>query len=295
MSWSRFVCPHCHFNSRPSARGDLLRGKYAQGVHNFNSRPSARGDVLHVVYSFHSRYFNSRPSARGDTRLRKLYIYTNLFQFTPLREGRLPCLSQNIVSAVFQFTPLREGRQLRRSPCSPPSSNFNSRPSARGDAENFNAKRLFDISIHAPPRGATRRRHARAQVLPISIHAPPRGATNMRRLYIMRRGISIHAPPRGATGILTREAYKTLFQFTPLREGRPSRRSLWAAMGHFNSRPSARGDAAEWLPTYKSEVFQFTPLREGRPEQEIIMWLEYKISIHAPPRGATARYWRSRR
>ena len=55
--------------------------------------------------------------------------------------------------------------------------------------------------------------------------------------------ISIHAPPRGAT---SRNAQFPNSQF------------------YFNSRPSARGDAAEWLPTYKSEVFQFTPLREGR-------------------------------
>ena len=36
--------------------------------------------------------------------------------------------------------------------------NFNSRPSARGD-ENVNWRRTqMDISIHAPPRGATRAR-----------------------------------------------------------------------------------------------------------------------------------------
>ena len=57
-------------------------------------------------------------------------------------------------------------------------------------------------------------------------------------------GISIHAPPRGATTF------------------RPTAR---ASSTYFNSRPSARGDAAGWY--------------RWQPEED--------ISIHAPPRGAT--------
>ncbi len=100
------------------------------------------------------------------------------------------------------------------------------------------------ISIHAPPRGATRllvhqvqpphfnsRPSARgdqrlAKVAfgaVISIHAPPRGATaspagdERRRIQV----ISIHAPPRGATPLCLSEN---------------------TTMDNFNSRPSARGD-----------------------------------------------------
>ena len=56
---------------------------------------------------------------------------------------------------VFQFTPLREGRRaLRQNRYVLP--HFNSRPSARGDGSlDCQAARLLDISIHAPPRGAT--------------------------------------------------------------------------------------------------------------------------------------------
>ena len=142
----------------------------------------------------------------------------------------------------FQFTPLREGR-----------------PEA--------ALMLFavNISIHAPPRGATctadcgsrgtqnfnsrpsargddfvRRRRAG---LDISIHAPPRGATSENTEAMNMLEISIHAPPRGATR---------------------HRRRIAAARRNFNSRPSARGDAL--LRTY---VYNRA------------------ISIHAPPRGAT--------
>ena len=81
------------------------------------------------------------------------------------------------------------------------------------------------------------------------------------------RQISIHAPPRGATP--TAAAYgarSTGFQFTPLREGRLIRISF----------------------VVESSLFQFTPLREGRREQHAAETKELKISIHAPPRGATS-------
>ena len=56
----------------------------------------------------------------------------------------------------FQFTPLREGRLLalfRRFRCL----YFNSRPSARGDKSSIVPLKHPQISIHAPPRGATLR------------------------------------------------------------------------------------------------------------------------------------------
>ena len=56
-----------------------------------------------------------------------------------------------------------------------------------------------------------------------------------------------------------------IFQFTPLREGRPSRRSI----GSFIF------------------LFQFTPLREGRHAGLLAVGRAGVISIHAPPRGAT--------
>ena len=57
-----------------------------------------------------------------------------LFQFTPLREGRHAQFASLRHALLFQFTPLREGR--------------------RG---NWVRKiKTIDISIHAPPRGATK-------------------------------------------------------------------------------------------------------------------------------------------
>ncbi len=79
----------------------------------------------------------------------------------------------------------------------------------------------------------------------------------------------------------------SVFQFTPLREGRQARRCLNSTAKYFNSRPSARGDAPDTHSTESSKgnfnsrpsargdydkaeeivnviTFQFTPLREGR-------------------------------
>ena len=137
---------------------------------------------------------------RGATGINKPDARVHRFQFTPLREGRRMgnCVSRGD-AGKFQFTPLREGRRPRRdAPLKP------------------------QISIHAPPRGATRIRQQHAalsgafqftplregrpfflylvsRVLLISIHAPPRGATTSARVHADFRRISIHAPPRGAT------------------------------------------------------------------------------------------------
>ena len=86
----------------------------------------------------------------------------------------------------------------------------------------------------------------------------------MRLLAYSR--ISIHAPPRGATQLHER------LRFDP---------------ADFNSRPSARGDAASPQSGSISALFQFTPLREGRQALAKISEQIDSISIHAPPRGAT--------
>ena len=79
--------------------------------------------------------------------------------------------------ATFQFTPLREGR----------------RPQQR----NGDVRR--DISIHAPPRGATLIRGFSVQSKSFQF-TPLREGRRVRVLVAAIIGaISIHAPPRGAT------------------------------------------------------------------------------------------------
>ena len=157
----------------------------------------------------------------------------------------------------------------------------------RGATSAFVVSRYLNrISIHAPPRGATsgtiginpplcdfnsrpsargdRAASRAASGQQISIHAPPRGATAARRRGSHKPRISIHAPPRGATGIACVAVAFFLFQFTPLREGRPGKAMRLYECFDFNSRPSARGDDIHVDEAGFATVFQFTPLREGR-------------------------------
>ena len=143
---------------------------------------------------------------------------------------------------------------------------FNSRPSARGDAHHAADAVRSKISIHAPPRGATSSKGRPAQTQAISIHAPPRGATAPCWLRASSTYFNSRPSARGDAPVRTGQLAASIFQFTPLREGRHQGKHQAVRHGHFNSRPSARGDAGEAGRAAEVHVFQFTPLREGRPE-----------------------------
>ena len=149
--------------------------------------------------------------------------------------------------------------------------NFNSRPSARGDFHLHLLVALQIISIHAPPRGATNFRAGNPLDRKISIHAPPRGATSC---LVARRWPTSYFNSRpsargdvrgrgspsaqrfqftplreGRLGTMGSRLLWSIFQFTPLREGRQGRGDVRNRRPYFNSRPSARGDdaLAAWL------------------------------------------------
>ena len=127
-----------------------------------------------------------------------------------------------------------------------------------------------NISIHAPARGATgsqaslkfRIWYFNSRPCERGDRGLPLGSTAIR--------ISIHAPARGATCFAGLAKAKFVFQFTPLREGRPALSLSRRYASNFNSRPCERGDG----------------------EQRMGGLQVVKISIHAPARGATrpARY-----
>ena len=98
---------------------------------------------------------------------------------------------------------------------------FNSRTREGCDGIEGERSGLWEVSIHAPARGATSQVKLLAKIIKVSIHAPARGATQRRER--MRHGaysfnsrtregcdvqlstvyscvnVSIHAPARGAT------------------------------------------------------------------------------------------------
>ena len=209
-----------HFNSRPSARGDLTTKHMAHRRKYFNSRPSARGDAGRRLQRHSPEHFNSRPSARGDCFALYKQFSCNISIHAPPRGATRDADNRREKAVISIHAPPRGATRLNHE--YPHQKNFNSRPSARGDSSaSCRADTPPAISIHAPPRGATARRSQRRRGIRISIHAPPRGATYLLRISTKR----------------------ILFQFTPLREGRRARESSALRRTTFNSRPSARGDA----------------------------------------------------
>ena len=93
-----------------------------------------------------------------------------------------------------------------------------------------------------------------------------RGDSNLNQ-KIKRNTLFQFTPLREGRQFEPKEALKDgKFQFTPLREGRLSSVYwLLASKSNFNSRPYARGDSeTDQEKRYKRHLFQFTPLREGR-------------------------------
>ena len=166
-----------YFNSRPSARGDDADGKQEAQATYFNSRPSARGDFIASCKSLQSAKFQFTPLREGRPRHTHLHscigyisihapprgattvsVYDSprgAFQFTPLREGRPQKRPQESLHVGFQFTPLREGR-LEYSATLGGGCQFQFTPLREGRrCEERGSGNRQDISIHAPPRGAT--------------------------------------------------------------------------------------------------------------------------------------------
>ena len=231
--------------------------------------------------------FNSRPSARGDFGFGAQRIHRMLFQFTPLREGRL-CDSLRASSKhSFQFTPLREGRRARRDRTQHRRQISIHAPPRGATNEVIRQRKKRNISIHAPPRGATtlpaagilNRRHFNSRPSARGDGTVSKSALCVIRFQFtpLREGRRNSFPPRRAS---------RTFQFTPLREGRlllvvfgaivtiisihaPPRgatewfRGVPPARGHFNSRPSARGDAMQTAASSRHSNFNSRPSARG--------------------------------
>ena len=85
----------------------------------------------------------------------------------------------------------------------------------------------------------------------------------------------------------TIDADATIFQFTPLREGRPCPDKGPSFPALFQFTPLREGRREQELHHVATLQFQFTPLREGRQLCRDENERRKYISIHAPPRGAT--------
>ena len=285
-AWRLLGVLESHFNSRPSARGDSAEPIIKVCDSDFNSRPSARGDSAGGFRRYRDDYFNSRPSARGDVHYGFIEQFICISIHAPPR-GATAVQHGGADARHFNSRPSARGdgsRILSRRPVG----YFNSRPSARGDV---------------PPRNAPHRRHfnsrpsARGDLYAegadpnedISIHAPPRGATQARPPRSRRRRYFNSRPSARGDSMDSHMRGEFPFQFTPLREGRRCPRSCCATACLFQFTPLREGRRVDVRIEGEAVLFQFTPLREGRPGHDLVDERALAhISIHAPPRGATA-------
>ena len=238
--------------------------------------------------------FNSRPSARGDQQIKRITIFQHYFNSRPSARGDTRNRRHCWQWQRFQFTPLREGRRAAAAQSSAAINISIHAPPRGATSDAGRSLQSSNISIHAPPRGATIAFLLSSRNPRISIHAPPRGATSRKLWRQYRHSISIHAPPRGATTCSPRIRWK---------------------QSNFNSRPSARGDECltsscpspmisihapprgatlpDGASTTSFVAFQFTPLREGR-QSSIINGLQGDYFNSRPSaRGDASRQCRA--
>ena len=210
----------------------------------FNSRPSARGDApCSRVHSSHV-HFNSRPSARGDSHRRSSRKPSGDFNSRPSARGDDSYRRHYRGVDEFQFTPLREGRRQQR-------------------------QRWLDyqaISIHAPPRGATRTTKRYFPQDKIFQFTPLReGRRAFDAVYNPITHFNSRPSARGDSSLLRAICSWTSFQFTPLREGRRYALSRGGRGGGISIHAPPRGATLYIVANITLNL----------------------ISIHAPPRGAT--------
>ena len=208
-------------------------------------------------------HFNSRPCARGDTRAGGHHLFRHRFQIPPLREGRLTRMRTRRRTTAFQFPPLREGRLLRLWTISP-SYNFNSRPCARGDRPPASpASSTPDFNSRPCARGDEQPRGLAVAAFHFNSRPCARGDWEKLAEKLMKE-ISIPAPARGATIQHFRAQTGPLFQFPPLREGRPAHPGPGGRQWLISIPAPARGATSGAHEVIVQKIFQFPPLREGR-------------------------------
>jgi len=168
---------------------------------------------------------------------------------------------------------------------------------------------VWHVSIHAPTRGATKRRASWLETIGFQF-TRPRGARRFGLTISTRRSVSIHAPTRGATFFARRiKKQVALFQFTrPRGARRCTKNSTSTAVmfqftrprgarlntlrrcrkdRRFNSRAHAGRDALSIGEDMADVWFQFTRPRGARRRQGRV-FEGFDVSIHAPTRGATS-------
>ena len=146
----------------------------------------------------------------------------------------------------------------------------------------------FNLSIHAPAKGATMGRQCVLYITRISIHAPAKGATS----HVVKISLSItYFNPRSREGSdlynagLTWRSAK--FQSMLPRRERPIRHTDKPFHTGISIHAPAKGATGKNFDMSKRVEFQSTLPRRERRDRRYWKKMEQKISIHAPAKGAT--------
>ena len=256
------------FQSTPPRRGRRQRGSRPWLASCFNPRPREGGDVSLSCSAWYRMCFNPRPREGGDARSARIVASASvLFQSTPPRRGRRIAVIGRSSTDGFNPRPREGGDHRRREPAATLRC-FNPRPREGGDAVPSAVSLRFDVSIHAPAKGATMRGWLHPSGVTAFQSTPPRRGRRRSWLDSLRlTRVSIHAPAKGATL-------------------RCSDRG--SDVRCFNPRPREGGDVTGRRPRWTGRSFQSTPPRRGRRWQIRHAASLRRVSIHAPAKGATS-------
>ena len=146
-----------HFNPRSHERSDFISLFHSLGNYYFNPRSHERSDLATQKLPLPHRYFNPRSHERSDKAQNYLKRYYIISIHAPTRGATSASPSQSNDIRLFQSTLPREERQSNLTLCSF-CLHFNPRSHERSDDVIISAAVISAISIHAPTRGATRKR-----------------------------------------------------------------------------------------------------------------------------------------
>ena len=150
----------------------------------------------------------------------------------------------------------------------------------------------FNLSIHAPAKGATMGRQCVLYITRISIHAPAKGATS----HVVKISLSItYFNPRSREGSdlynagLTWRSAK--FQSTLPRRERQHLLTFNNADALISIHAPAKGATTYCVTAVKIHSISIhAPAKGATQDKNPLHPQEEKISIHAPAKGATASF-----
>ncbi len=237
------------FNPRARAGRDAIRRPRSTHFVSFNPRARAGRDAAFgASLSQRSQFQSTRPRGARHSYADSACSDEPWMSFNPrARAGRDGLPSIHGDAHAFQSTRPRGARHaIVQAHDMSAFQSTRPRGARLADASRrcLHQPRADLVSIHAPARGATRRRGTRPSIqADVSIHAPARGATEVVAWYVeylpfqstrprgARRDcevphdscqVSIHAPARGATFHPALRRYSSLFQSTRPRGARPA-------------------------------------------------------------------------